>query len=287
MSCNKNQLNQILMLDKITAIYCLVDDLLKGVNHLEDSRRKVSDAEIITTAIVSAKYFGGHYFHAIHYMKEMRLIPRMLDKSRFCRRVHKIGILIYGLFMQVGFILKEVCCTMEYVIDSFPVSVCDNMRISRCKLIRGKQWRGYIASMHRYFFGVKVQLLVTKTGVPVEFCFVPGSEGDPRALEKMPFSILPESEVYGDNGFTSYEMEDLLLEQELIQLKIQRRTNTVNRKDSVCAAYIKEMMRKQIETTISTIKALFPRRIHAVTFEGFLLKVMLFIFAIQINKFTN
>ncbi len=46
--------------DKIIAIYCFVDDLLKGTGRQEDFRRKVSDSEIITSAIVSALYFGGH-----------------------------------------------------------------------------------------------------------------------------------------------------------------------------------------------------------------------------------
>ena len=47
--------------DKIIAIYCFVDDLVKGTGRQEDIRRKVSDSEIITSAIVSALYFGGHW----------------------------------------------------------------------------------------------------------------------------------------------------------------------------------------------------------------------------------
>ena len=31
--------------DKIISIFCFVDDLLKGIGHLEDSRRRVSDSE--------------------------------------------------------------------------------------------------------------------------------------------------------------------------------------------------------------------------------------------------
>ena len=54
--------------DKIIGIYCLVDDLLKGISHKEDSRRKVSDSELITTAMVSALYFGGHLDNARHMM---------------------------------------------------------------------------------------------------------------------------------------------------------------------------------------------------------------------------
>lgn len=46
--------------NKIIALYCIVDDLLKGIGHKEDKRRQVSDSEVITTALVSALYFGGH-----------------------------------------------------------------------------------------------------------------------------------------------------------------------------------------------------------------------------------
>lgn len=42
--------------DKIIGIFCLVNDLLKGIGHPENSRRKLSDSEVITTAIVSALY---------------------------------------------------------------------------------------------------------------------------------------------------------------------------------------------------------------------------------------
>jgi len=45
--------------DKIIGIFCFIDDLLKTSRHYEDSRRVVSDSEIITTAIVSSLYFGG------------------------------------------------------------------------------------------------------------------------------------------------------------------------------------------------------------------------------------
>ncbi len=46
-------------------------------------------------------------------------------------------------------------------------------------------------------------------------------------------------------------------------------------------------MRKRVETTISNIKKIFPRTIHAVTLTGFLMKLILFALAIQINKITN
>ena len=69
--------------DKITAIFCLIDDLLIGLKHQEDKRPSVSDSEMAITAIVSSLYFGGNQYHPIHFMKSHGYIPKMLDTSRF------------------------------------------------------------------------------------------------------------------------------------------------------------------------------------------------------------
>ncbi len=154
--------------------------------------------------------------------------------------------LIYSLFMQIGYYFKYISCEMSYILDSFPVAVCDNIRISNCKLLQGKQWRGKQSSMRRYFYGVKVQLLVTKGGIPVEFGFVPGSENDSVSLKKLPMELPAESEVFADSAYTNYEIEDQLLECDQIALKVRRKSN-LKRKDSPSAAFIKEYMRKRIE----------------------------------------
>lgn len=272
--------------DKIIRIYCIVDDILKGIGHYEDSRRKVSDSEVITTALVSALYFGGHADNSRGFMKMTGLVPDMLDKSRFNRRLHQISELVFSIFWQLGHYLKSIAGASEYVIDSFPVAVCDNIRISRSRLLRGKQWRGKQCSMRRYFYGVKVQVLVNKHGIPVEFGFVPGCESDVQALKKLPLAVAAESKIYGDSAYTDYQLEDDMRTGDLVELMIQRKSNSL-RKDEPWIRFIKEQMRKGIETSFSEIKALFLRKIHAVTFKGFLLKLVMFILAFTLNKLTN
>lgn len=272
--------------DKIISIFCLIDDLFIGIKHHDDKRRNVSDSEIAVTAIVSALYFGGNQYHAIHFMKSHGYVPQMLDKSRFNRRLHKIGRLLYDLFTQVGRYLKTVCCELHYILDSFPVAVCDNIRIMNSKLVKGKKWRGYTASMRRYFYGVKVQLLTTGSGIPVSFCFTPGNQADVKSLGKIVSGLPPEASVYADSAYTDYKMEDELFANELVLLKVQRKSNS-KRQDNYLQVQEKLKMRKRVETTISDIKKMFPRTIHAVTLNGFLMKLILFVFALQINKLTN
>lgn len=62
--------------------------------------------------------------------------------------------------------------------------------------------------MRRYFYGVKVQVLTTASGIPVEFCFVPGSESDVQALKKLPMTVAAESSIYSDSAYTDYGVED-------------------------------------------------------------------------------
>ena len=121
------------------ALYGIVDDLLKGTVHTEDARRKVSDSEVITTALVSSLYFGGHHDNAREFMRMTKLIPAMLDKSRFNRRLHILSELLFSLFCQIGDCIKTIAGASDYMIDSFPVAVCDNIRISRSKMRKGKQ----------------------------------------------------------------------------------------------------------------------------------------------------
>jgi hypothetical protein len=271
------------MLNETIAVYAIIDDLLKAIAHKEDSRRDMSDAEIITTAVVAAMFFNGNHSAACAYMKDHKLIPNMLEKSRFNRRLHNISMLINDLFHQLGMILKEISDSTEYLLDSFPVPVCDNIRIFQVKLIQSEEYRGYIASKKRYFYGVRVQLLTTNSGIPVEFAFLPGSANDVRALNALPLNLPPGSEVYSDSAYTDYTVEDDLEESSQILLKVMRKKNS-KRQDAPWNQYIKQCTRHYIETVFSSITRVFPKSIHAVTYKGFLLKLEAFIFAFTLRQ---
>lgn len=272
--------------DKITAIFCIIDDILKEIEHPEDKRRKISDSEIIATAIISATSFYGNHSSAIKFVKQYGLFPYMLEESRFNRRLHKLADVLYKLFEFIASFFKEIRCEMHYVIDSFPVPICQNIRINRSKIVKGKQWRGYTASMRNYFYGVKVQLVTTKSGVPIAFHFTAGKVADVKALDKLLDKLPPEASLYGDSAYTNYGLEKNFFEQKGVLLKIQRKKNSKH-PDNEQQAKQKTKMRKRVEVTISDIKKLFSRTIHAVTLEGFLIKLTMYIFGLQMKKFIN
>ena len=169
---------------QIVAAYCLCDDYLKAMKHGEDPQCQMSDAEIMTTVLVAALFFGGNHERARMFMQEAGYMPRMLEKSRFNRRWHRLVDHFWALFHWLGENWKQSNEEAIYIVDSFPVAVCDNYRISRCRIYQGEAWRGYQSSKRRYFYGLKIHLLITKAGQPVEFFFRSGVSSRPTSWRR-------------------------------------------------------------------------------------------------------
>lgn len=70
-----------------------------------------------------------------------------------------------GSVCLFGHVLKAIYPTTEYLLDSFYVPLCDNIRILRVSLVRSEDHRGYIAFKKRYFYSIRVQLLCPQLGL--------------------------------------------------------------------------------------------------------------------------
>jgi hypothetical protein len=51
-----------------------------AIAHKEDCRIEMTDAEIITTAMVAAMFFDGNHSKACSYMKDHKFIPHIKRK---------------------------------------------------------------------------------------------------------------------------------------------------------------------------------------------------------------
>ena len=154
--------------DKIIATFCLCDDLLKAMHHQENCQCQMNDAEIMTTAFIASLFFRGNHESARAMLKQHGYIPYMVSKSRFNRRLHRIKEIFIIVFNLLGQTWKMLNTDAIYVIDSLPVAVWDNIRIRRSKIYSDERFRGYQASKKRYFYGLKIHLMVTQEGQPVE-----------------------------------------------------------------------------------------------------------------------
>ena len=99
----------------------------------------------------------------------------------------------------------------------------------------------------------------------------------------MPLVLPTGSEVFMDAGYTDYKSEDDIFLADGIRFSVGRKKKS-KRRDEWAEYEFKRRMRHRIETVFSDITSWFPKRIHAVTIEGFLLKATLFIFAFALSK---
>lgn len=271
------------MQEQIITIYCVCADFLCAYGHKEDPQARMSDAEVMTTALVAATFFTGNQELARVFLQEHGYIPHMLSKSRLNRRLHALPDTLWQALWHI----LAVCAqhnnpSGEYVVDSCPVPVCDNIRIRRCKLYQDEAYRGVIASKHRYFYGLKVHLLIAGNGQPVEIVLAPGSDADITMFRALPLDLPEASEVHADAAYTDYTVEDFLSDHAGVDLIAARKKNST-RQVPGWVSYLSQHTRKRVETTFSQINLRFATCIHAVMPRGFELKGFLTVLAFAIT----
>lgn len=279
----KYLLKGVFMDTKIIVIYCFCHDLLNHLNIQDDPQCKMNTAEVMTVGIIAALFFGGNIALSRQVLSWNRYIVNMLSESRLNRKIHAIDISVWQtVFFSLSQIFHNNNSSSEYIVDSFPVEVCANVRSYRCRLLKGKQFIGFCKAKKKYYYGFKVHVITTLKGSPIEFIITPASTADITAFKIMDLYLPEGSTIYADKAYNDYEWEDYLLENDGIRLVAQRKSNA-KRQHNGPLSYIQSIIRKKIETTFSKIINLFPRTIHAVTRQGFILKMVLFIISFSLN----
>ena len=269
------------MPEKISTIYCFFEEFLQAIGHRDDRQARLSTAEVMTIATVAAEFFTGNQQAALDFLASHGYI-KPFSKSRFNRRLHRLPETLWQFALSVlAQIHQKTNPERVHVVDTFPVPACHNIRIRRCKLYRGNAFRGYCASKKQYYFGLKVCMIVTEAGEPVELVLVPASTADVSALRCMDLNLPPGSEIFADSAFLDRQFENALNEQADLRLVVPRRSNMKDQLDG-CLEYVCCFCRKRVETTFSQLSERLARSIHAVTPRGFALKIMLTVLAFSI-----
>jgi hypothetical protein len=267
---------------EIITIYVICDDYLKHVKYQDDRQSVMATAEVMTTAVVASRFFKNCLEPARVFLREQGYIPYMLSQSRLNRRIYAIPEWIWlGLFRTLAEVHQATNDGQEYIVDSFPLAVCDNYRIRRCRLYEGEAYRGYIASKRRYFFGLRLHVVVTAHGQPVEVVVAPGANADISAFKSLQLDLPDHSTVYGDKGYTDYVCEDVMNEDTSISMVVLKKRNSKRPLDG-CVRYICQHVRKRIETSFSQMLNCFAKRIFAITPRGVELRAFLAVLAFSI-----
>lgn len=262
----------------IVTSYVVIDDVLKGIGYMDDSRATISSAEIVTVAVVAAKYFQNHHERALCLLQQTGYLPK-LSVSRFNRRLHALQ----EVLLFIVHVLGELLATGRvFVIDTMPLPVCKRVRAERCRKVQGDQYWGYCASKREFYFGWQLHLLCDAAGIPVTFELLPAKWDELTLVQDM-LSPLPEgSAVVGDKGYISDLDQQLSYIHGRVRLVPKQRRNMTG--NTVDDAALIRAYRPRIETVNSQLEKMGLQRLHARTNPGFALKVLASLLALT---FTN
>lgn len=260
----------------IITAFVFIDTLMEHLGHRTDCRAQVPDSEVILIAVVAAKYFQNHHERAVCILRETRYLSGCLDVTRFNRRLHKLADWLEFIATTLGEILQtgEV-----FVIDSLPLPVCRRVRARRCRKVRGREYCGYCAAKKEKFFGWRLHLICTPTGIPVSFRLMPAAFHDLTPLHELAVVLAPGARLFGDKGYNSAADEASMLAESGVRLIPVRRANMRPHAWFVDDIELQEY-RHTIETVNSQCEKMGLERLYARTNTGFELKVLASIIAL-------
>jgi len=254
--------------DFIVTTYVVLDKTMAALGHQDDVRARASDAEVLTVAVVAARYFQSHLARAVQMMHLGRYLSGALSISRFNRRLHALRDWLPLVLATLGELFAH---GEAFLIDSMPVPVCRRARARRCRKVSGKAFCGYCAAKREKFFGWRLHLVCTTGGVPVAFDLLPGGLHDLTPLHELAYGLPEAATVYGDKGYNGAPDETTLLAETGVRLIPVRRANM--RPNDWADKLALRAHRKSIEVLFSQLEAMGVQRLRARTNPGLELKL--------------
>ena len=117
----------------IITSYVIIDDTMRCLHHQSHGLAKVSDAEVLTVAVVAAKYFHNNHERALWVMTQLGYLSERLSTSRFNRRLHALADWLQLSVETIGELFAQGA---TFIIDSMPLPVCRRARARRNLLCR-------------------------------------------------------------------------------------------------------------------------------------------------------
>jgi hypothetical protein len=240
------------MIDKITEIFCLVDDFCKeidlakeghllskgGSEKLRNRKFKLSDSEVITIMIMFhlMNYRDLKHFYINYVQKHLKSeFPQTVSYNRFVELQRKA-------FLPMCIFLKSSClgdCTGISFVDSTPIRACHIKREKQNKVFKGLAIKGQCSL--GWFFGFKLHIVINDKGEIIDFLFTPGNTDDREPLKDKNFHKNLFGKLFGDKGYISQSLFELLFIDGIhLVTKIRK-----NMKNSLMQTNDKIMLRKR------------------------------------------
>ncbi len=207
-------------------------------------------------------YFGTATLKRTYLLikaNDAKAFPHLPSYKQWLARLHNLSFQIGAILESIPLKLKEL--DEIYLIDSFPIPMCQAIRHGRVNLLRdegayfGKGTKGW-------FFGFKLHVLSTRTGQIVGAALLPTSYDD-RAGARMLASLMAESSLcLADLGYRGAEFQLEMYEEEGV-LFLTRADMTSRR-----LKILHSMIRERVEGVFSSLWERFATRVYSRSRQG-------------------
>jgi hypothetical protein len=278
-----------------TALYVKIDDMLGDWPDLAPGRPDgmaltLSDAELLTMAVMSALLGFTSERRWLRYVTEnlAGMFPRRIGQSGYNKRLRKA----FFLFIRVIRMLAmdtSLWSDDVWVIDSTPVECGRSRETARRSDAAGWAQYGYCASHSRYFWGLRLHLVCTLTGLPVLFALA-GAKADEREIllgmleaGRDVADAHPGQVLIGDKNYFGRHFENDLTERELVLLRPARKGEARR-----AGQHLFKPLRQVIESVNWTFKGQLDLERHGGrTPEGIIARVLTRILALTAAVWHN
>lgn len=194
---------------KLIELFIVCDDFCKALTQWQLQEGKpvktrcsqLSDSEMLTI-LIFYHYSGSkcfrYYYQDWVQAQLSSYFPTLISYERFVARMPR---LLPGLFLLLKWLCAQSQRTGYYVIDSKPLAVCDNHRISTNKVFGSKAARG--KSSMGWFFGWKVHLVINQYGELINFMLTQANVADNNAHVLTHLLDNLKGQCFGDRGYLS------------------------------------------------------------------------------------
>jgi len=256
----------------IVAIYVMIDDTMKTLGHQSHGLAGLSDAEILTIAVLAARYDGHHHARAVGQLAGSAYVPRTISPSRFNRRLHALADWLELFRDTLGdLIVRGQAAVCDVIIDRLPLPVCRRVRAWRCRKGRGRAYCGYCAAKKETVFGWRLHLVCTTAGIPVAGALLPAGYHDLTPIHELLYGLPPGAWVYADKAYNSAPDEASIRDDTGVRLVPIRKDHMIPHTAAERAGV--RTFRTAIETVNSQAEAMGMQHLRARTNAGFDLKV--------------
>lgn len=277
-------------------VYVIVDDFMKVITkgtYRPGPAPECSDSELVAMILIGESKGWDVETELLSNMEEHRdLFPHIPEQSRFNRRRRNLTDKINGV-RQILLQEMDLAMDRQCIIDSLPIPVMHfHLVPNALPRSTGSDWLangaafGQAISKKQTYFGYKLHLLVTCSGVIIDFELTPANIGDLEAGIEL-LSGHRDLDVLGDKAYISAPAaDDLWLLYGIHLLTVPRRNQKVQLPPPVVERH--KSLRQRIETVNNQLNAQFNIETnHAHSFQGLcarlLAKITAHTLAIYIN----